>query len=155
MQNMTGYYCVNGVLHSPNTSKHILKQSCELDTKINAHGSWSGLFTHVDAFRWFSKDVWMKWFQALMSETLLQPRAVLAAHATLNGPFTAVSIEVRMKSTPVNSLKINIKTVTNACEDRIEHGDWQLVDHFLVIICTRPLTIDIPCKDLNTCQNKQ
>ena len=65
-----------------------------------------------------------------MSETLLQPRAVLAVDATLNGPFSAVSIEVRMKSTPVNSLKINIKTVTIACEDRIEHGDWQLVDHF-------------------------
>ena len=105
----------------PNTSKYVLKQSCELDTKITANGSWSSLFTHVDTFRGFSKDVWTKWCQSLLSETLRQPRAVLAVDAILSGPFLAVSMEVFVTK---------FKTVAIACEARIEHGDWQLVDHF-------------------------
>ena len=78
----------------PNTSKYVLKQSCELDTKITANGSWNSLFTHVDTFRGFSKDVWTTWCQSLLSETLRQPRAVLAVDALLSGPLLAVSMDV-------------------------------------------------------------
>ena len=129
------------ILVHPNTSKYVLKQSCELDTKITANGSWNSLFTHVDTFRGFSKDVWTTWCQSLLSETLRQPRAVLAVDAILSGPFLAVSMDVFVTkcNTEVFVTKCNaevfvtkFKTVTIACETRIKHGDWQLVDHFFL-----------------------
>jgi hypothetical protein len=161
MQSVTGDHCVSGdrcvsdVLHSPNTSKwQIRTQSRELDTKITAHGSWSSLHTHVVTFRWFSKDVWMKWFQSLISEKLLQPKAFRAVDAILNSPFSAVSMELCMKSTPGNSLKINSKTVTIACEDRIEHGDWPLVDHFSWGNLHTPSNYWHPMQGAKTCFKK-
>ena len=77
----------------------------------------------------------------IIKETLRQPRAVLAVDAFLSGPLLAVSMDVFVTkcNTEVLVTKCNtevfvtkFKTVTIACETRIKHGDWQLVDHFFL-----------------------
>ena len=68
----------------------------------------------------------------IIKETLRQPRAVLAVDAILSGPFLAVSMDVFVTKCETVVFVTKFKTVTIACETRIKHGDWQLVDHFFL-----------------------